>query len=75
MSIGIPTISTATLNQAPMMTLKESASERRHAHWKFQLLDEQKICLRCPHCQMITYHPNDIAENYCSNCKIFHHAL
>lgn len=74
MSQGIPTISTAVLHRSPIMMLKESASERRHIHWQKQVSGEEiKSCLRCPHCQMVTYNPGDIANNYCPACKIYHH--
>ncbi|HEV8189489.1 MAG TPA: hypothetical protein VGP83_17170 [Pyrinomonadaceae bacterium] len=28
--------------------------------------------IKCPHCGMISYHPQDIAHRYCGNCHRFH---
>lgn len=28
--------------------------------------------IQCPQCKMISYHPDDIDNKYCGNCKEFH---
>lgn len=27
--------------------------------------------ITCPHCDMTSYNPNDIAERFCGNCRIW----
>ena len=34
-----------------------------------------RLCITCPRCGMVSYHPKDIIESYCGNCHEFHDTM
>lgn len=50
-----------------LVVAEEDSRPHREA-WHTRLI----LGIRCKTCQRISFHPKDITERYCGNCKVFH---